>query len=293
MSTIPSEIAAIIEQRIEEVKREEETRRIEDEAAAAKQREENHAAWIGLYAAVNEALPEVAAYLRTNEDDGEPNEYQQMIVFEVPGLAPIKTVFEFEKDAGWGQKKSNRDKLYEVMRYEECYPNEYTEHKMIEARWWWSTNSLADALCLAEKSEREHQALIAVQEQRRSEAEQASTEREQREAQVEIETSKRDTADQVERERLFMDLNQDPVAIALMKVFSAVRAERDDYISQINGLNDNLSSMDEHYSRRIAEVKSAADEVRREAEAARIEVTDKSYEVDQLEEKLKKAKRGW
>jgi hypothetical protein len=91
--------------------------------------------------------------------------------------------------------------------------------------------------------------------------------------------------------RLLVDqLDQDPVAIFLLKGFLAIQRERREYLLQIEGANDSLSAMEERYSRKAADLRRQLKDAEQETEDERRRKEDLRDELDKVE---KKAKRGW
>ena len=112
----------------------------------------------------------------------------------------------------------------------------------------------------------------------------------QREAKAEERRSAEQAIEETEEQQLFDAFKDDPVAIHLLKAFMMIRQERSAFEQQIENANDSLYSMEEHWTRKAADL-------RRQAENADRRAADEKYRLESdlsdAEDKLKKVQRGW
>lgn len=97
---------------------------------------------------------------------------------------------------------------------------------------------------------------------------------------------------QAELSALFAQVAQDPVALAMVKLFATIQQDR-------NGLNDQIADLEEaegnaryHYEEALSEARSKTEQYRRQASQTEDTVRNLQYQVDDLESDLKKVKRG-
>lgn len=143
------------------------------------------------------------------------------------------------------------------------------------------TNDLSVALAIAAEQGAKMNALNAEAEQRTRALMERSA---QRMDEVIIDQAIATT----ERESLLDLLSDDPVAIALLKVFIALKQERAGYVESIDNLHDAIETQDESYQRRLAEKQHEAVLAVRNAK----DEADRSQrEADDLQAQLSRIQR--
>lgn len=100
---------------------------------------------------------------------------------------------------------------------------------------------------------------------------------------------KQNDAEAEERE-LFNIFKDDPVAINLLKAFLMISQERSMFESQISDANETVYSVEARWSRRAEDLRRQADDAQRRAEDEKYRLQS---DLDDAENKLKKAQRGW
>lgn len=98
---------------------------------------------------------------------------------------------------------------------------------------------------------------------------------------------------ETEERELFNIFKDDPVAINLLKAFLMINQERSMFESQISDANETVYSVEERWSRKAADLRRQADDAQRQAEEERDRVSSLQSDLDNAEDKLKKAQRGW
>lgn len=94
-------------------------------------------------------------------------------------------------------------------------------------------------------------------------------------------------------EALWDAIKNDPVAVLLIKAFLVVKITRDSFEERIVNADEQLYTMEEHWSRRAASLRKDAEDADRRAEDERNRISGLEAELDDAERELKKAKRGW
>ncbi len=137
------------------------------------------------------------------------------------------------------------------------------------------------ALAMAAEQEARRAGLEAKAARKTAELKQKREAREQASA-------KQEQANHNEREALFSLIEEDPVALALLKIFVAVKRERAGYLESIDSLNDSFESQGQHYDALLTNQKREADQAVRRA---RDEAETARYAADDLEAQLRRVKK--
>ena len=296
-NTIPETIAARIERASEEqrVKAEQEERQRAEEQAQ-KQRL-NDEAWAAFEAnAAAQIDPDVAPYLAVTKRDNRPhgNEYVNAYV---PGLAPIQVVFaeQYNKQAGHS--------VFALTRYIVPGVDVKTDHddgQACEVVWNFRNghecDSLDEALVSAKLRQAEYDERTSELErvnQARAERALRQAEREQRQDESEARAEQEretEAVRQLREEQLLLDmLKGDPVAVALLKLFAAVQAERERWKARIDGMEQAAAWSDERHGEHLARLSEEAKSYERQANEADERARDLDSELDETKRKAKKA----
>lgn len=294
-TTIPSNIAAIIEQK--------ELALLAKHEAEQKQKQEERNAQIALgteklHKIIADTLNLVPEWLHPydvtekafDEDDlarlgrgSEPNTKQ--LDFIVPGLAPI----QFQ----WVQVRGTENFVGQ-WRSAQAY-NQWREYGPAVPRLEFTQNSYwrndLEFILVEAKEEFEEFELNTTEFVKQRAEETLRTEEQQKR---EEEADARRAADQLEREseelELFNFFKNDPIAVHLLKAFVLLRDERSTFEQRLYEADETMYSIEARWSRRAEELRRQADEAERRAEEEKYRLQS---DLDDAEAKLKKAQRGW
>ena len=292
---IPSDIAAIIEQKRLalrakfEAEKQQETAQRNSEIATGTEVVEK---------AIAEALKAVPEWLhpydvtKTNFDAndlariGSGSTLNSLhLEFHIPGLAPIQ--FRSQKVKGTENVSSQWRSAQSYLQYHEYGPNEpalgFTNSS------YWLTDLeyiLVEALDKLQDFEANQAEYNRDLEANRARAAQDLKREEEADA-------RRAAAQQqaaAEELQLFNTFKNDPIAIAFLRAFQMINEERSTFTDQIESANYHMYSMEERWSRRAEDLHRQADEAQRRAEDEKYRLQS---DLDDAEAKLKKAQRRW
>lgn len=287
---VPKKVAAMI---TAERKRQEAELR-ERDAAAAREKAAMVEKGRQLYEAhYEQALQKVPEWLRqyvvpvsterTDEEDlertgrGWGRVDGSRLTFNIPGLAPIS--FDPEKAmfmsacASWNS-------------YEDTQPQ--FNYRNSE----WKENLSAILL----QAEREAQKLAEQQaEYERVQVTQKEfiEEAEARQLKIDAAHALEAQKERSEAEALIAALEEDQVAIFLLKAFLVLRRERQAYERQIDGMEDSLGYAEEFWSRKAASLRRQAEDAESRAEDERRRANDAQDDLDKANKKIKSIEQGW
>ena len=198
--------------------------------------------------------------------------------FHIPGLAPI----EFRKGDWRSAQASTSWREYgpDLPKLEfnnSSYWRSDLEYTLIEAE---------QELQSFAQLQKEYQEKMAGEQRY---AEQST----RREEEAKSKRAAEQTIRETEERELFNVFKDDPVAIQLLKAFMMINQERTTFNSQIEDANESMYSMEEGWSRKAADLRRQADDAQRRAEEERDRVSSLQSDLDDIENKLKKAQRGW
>jgi len=101
------------------------------------------------------------------------------------------------------------------------------------------------------------------------------------------------TIRETEERELFNVFKDDPVAINLMKVFLMINQERSTFNDQLEDANETMYYIEEKWSHRADDLRRQAEHAQRMADEERDRISSLQSDLDDAENKLKKAQRGW
>jgi len=300
-STIPETIAVRIERVSEEQRQKAEQEERQHAEEQTQEQRLNDEAWAAFAAnAAAQIDPDVAPYLAVTKRDQRPrgNEYVNAYV---PGLAPIHVVFaeQYNKQAGHS--------VFALTRY--IVPGievkiDYDDGQACEVVWNFRGGlecaSLDEALVSAKLKGLEYDERMAELELvnqaravRAQERERKQAEREQRQTEAEArDEQERETeaVRQLREEQLLLDtLKGDPVAVALLKLFVDMRAERQHWLARIDEMEQAAARTEERHSEHLARVREEARTNERLAREADERARDLDSELDETKRKARKA----
>jgi hypothetical protein len=299
--TIPEDIAARIEQAIEAQRQKDEQEERERAKALAEEQRSNYEAWAAFAAnAAAQLDPDVAPYLVVTQRNNRPRGNEYVNVY-VPGLAPVQVVFaeQYNKQAGHS--------VFVLTRY--IVPGidvkiDYDDGQACEVVWNFHNGhecaSLDEALVMARQRQAEYDERLADLEranQARAERarervlQQAGRERRQAEAEAQGEQERETEAvRQLREEQLLLDtLKDDPVAVSLLKLFSAVQVEREHWQERIDGMEEAASWTEARHDEHLGRVREEARTYERQAREADERARDLDSELDETKRKARQA----
>lgn len=100
-------------------------------------------------------------------------------------------------------------------------------------------------------------------------------------------------AQQAEEQLLLEILKSDSVAMAMLKAFVMIHQERNIFTAQIEDANNNLYSMEEHWSHKAVELRRQADDAQRRAEEEKYRLENDLYDAETKLKKAQKEQRSW
>lgn len=116
---------------------------------------------------------------------------------------------------------------------------------------------------------------------------------ERREYEKTIVSDAREEVEEIEEQELFIALKDDQVAVLLMKAFQTIRQERSAFEQMVENANDSMYSMEEHWSRKAADLRRQADDADRRAAQEQSRASDLENDLDDAKKQLKKSERGF
>lgn len=211
--------------------------------------------------------------------------WKRMLVFHVPGLAPIAMFFtgiirddEKPKVDSWcvaGVADLDWDEDIDLCR---TAGFSFSTIDKVDA----DISNIYELLWVAKKS-------FEDKEVRQIELDQAIVRYHKR-----IEKQEKEKAHQVSEEQALFDaIKNDPIAIHMLKAFILLRDERSAFEQRLEEMGEEMYSIENHYSRKAADLRRQADEAERRASEKESNLRSLQNDLDDTEEKLKKAQRGW
>ena len=284
---IPSEVIAMIDQYIEAKSIEEERKNLEEQRVAEEIALKGKAIvdqW------VENAFQSIPAWLHhyyaftANVDyfrvvKGWEHEDDLVLTFKIPGLAQIQF-----KDKNWRSETCGWNRGYEDSEPYIHFGN---------SSW---RSSLESTLVIAKTEMEEHENNLIEYEAEKARALKRSTaeaEWEEKISQkIDEEKEQKRAAELAEEEALLQALKNDPVAIHMLKAFVLLRDERGAFEQRLEEMGEEVYSIENHYSRKAADLRRQADEAERRASEKESSLRSLQNDLDDAEEKLKKAQRG-
>jgi hypothetical protein len=200
------------------------------------------------------------------------------LTFKIPGLAQIQY-----QDGQWRSEQCGWNRGYE--------DSEPYIHFGRDSYW---QSSLEATLVYAKSEMEEHQSNLTEYAAEQERLAKRATEEAQMDNQIEQKIKKekeeQKAAEQAEEEALLLSIKNDPVAIHMLKAFILLRDERSTFEQHLDELGEEMYSIENHWSRKAADLRRQADEAKRHA---RDEQSRLQSDLDDAEAKLKKSKRGW
>lgn len=212
---------------------------------------------------------------------GWDHEKDMVLSFNIPGLAQIQF-----RNGEWRSETSGWNRGYEdaepyIHFGRDCY--------------WRS--SLEATLVVAKGVMQEHQNNLIQYEAEQARYFKQAAEDAQLEEQIgkkiQEEKEKQMEAEQAEEDALFQALKNDPVAIHMLKAFVLLRDERSTFEQRLDEMGEEMYSIENHYSRKAADLRRQADEAERRAREEQSRLQSLQSDLDDAEAKLKKVQRGW
>ncbi len=230
----------------------------------------------------------------TFEGDEVPND-EVTIEFKIPGCAPIRQTFRRAgKSDNWKPFQYNNAPKYCVPHYaiRPVYSDDDPEEQQVvevgrsdQYSRYYGHDTLSMALALAAEWAKEKGVLEA---QVAAFNAVSSSKHAAAEAKRLNQQSARESGETAERDALFDLIVNDPVAVALLKVFTAIKQERAGYTEAIDNLHETLEIQGEHYEQRLSEKALEADRALRNSK----DDADRAQrEADDLQAKLTRLKR--
>jgi hypothetical protein len=279
-------IAETIAKRRAEIAQNESAQKQAEAARKAEQRALNHTAWDALEVFIQSWQPKLAPFWQRPADDEAPIlGYPTMIEFTLPELAPFAAHFSYNN--GEWQQTASRDGKYIVTRYNLEFKSPHSDRRKIDSRWWKSTNRLDDAIIEAQEQYQNRSQLQAELDRDNAERDQAEREREAMQIFAETAATAHQAHETTEREALLDLISDDPVAITLLKLFSAVKQERAGYQQAIDNLGESIGDVEERYTRKLSEAQRDAKANADRAYEAEIEATNARSSAATIERKFK------
>lgn len=282
----PQAIAALIEYANEEF---EQGKKIEDglaEQEMEKERKERNEKAAEFLNKVLPNIPDVILpFVKLEGTDVASGDYylpwhQKGLEFQIPGLAPFLMLFnnmgDDSKPDGWkvaGVVEIEWDEDLDVLRRAGFSFREINAHKVSP------DSELRVALRVAKLQEDERVHKQEELDKKYQEAIRRAEKRKQEERQREFEDLS-----------LFEAIKNDPIAINMLKAFVLLRDERSEFEMRLAEADETMCSMEDRWSSKAAELRRAADEYQRRAEDEKHRLQS---DLDDAEEKLKKAQRSW
>lgn len=213
--------------------------------------------------------------------DGRESEKDLCLTFKVPGLAQI----QFKGDQ-WRSEFCGWNRGYE--------DSEPYIHFGRDSYW---RSSFEATLVVAKRVMEEHQNNLTQYEAEQARYFKRASEEAQLEEKIEKkiqeEKEQKRAAEQAEEDALLQVLKNDPVAIHMLKAFVLLRDERSTFEQRLDEMGEEMYSIENHYSRKAADLRRQADEAERRAREEESRLRSVQNDLDDAEEKLKKAQRGW
>ncbi len=212
---------------------------------------------------------------------GWDHEKNMVLSFNIPGLAQIQF-----RDGQWRSEQCGWSRGYE--------DSEPYIHFTRDSYW---RSSLEATLVVAKREMEEHQDnLIKYEAEQAREFKRKADEaqwEEQIGQKIQEEKEQNKAAEQAEEEALLQALKNDPVAIHMLKAFVLLRDERSTFEQRLDEMGEEMYSIENHYSRKAADLRRQAEEAERRAREEESRLRSLQNDLDDAEEKLKKAQRGW
>jgi hypothetical protein len=202
-----------------------------------------------------------------------------VLVFHIPGLAPI-------------QFNSESNNWRAAQAYEEWNGDWSTPTIKFNNSSYWRTD-LEYTLIEAEQEMQNYDELQARYEMRKMEAQISAAEDSQREQESEHKQEGNLLQEKTEAETLFAIFKDDPVAVNLLKAFLMIRQERTIFEAQLEDANSSLYSMEEHWTRKAADLRRQADAAERRASEEFNRANDLEDDLSKANKKVKESQRGW
>lgn len=287
---IPSEVIEIIaqykeKQRIEEEQKNLEKQRIEEEIytkgkSIVDQWIENAfqsiPTWLHKYYVPNGKSVDYDRVVK-----GWDHEEDFVLMFKIPGLAQI----QFKNNA-WRSELCGWNRGYES---DEPYMH-FTNNS------YWRS-SLEATLSIAKKEMEEHQNNLIEYESEQVRAYKRNAEEAELEEQIGIKIKKEQeekrAAELAEEVALLQALKNDPVAIHMLKAFVLLRDERSNFEQRLDDIGEELYSIENHYSRKAAELRRQADEAERRAKDEQSRLQNELDDAESALKNARKSNQGW
>ena len=281
----PQEIKALIEFAEEDLEKQAH-QRADDEAvqklkAAEEAYDKAHQLWTDVLPQIPDVLQPYVMLNNPRDKDQYPNSWdEEVLEFQVPGLAPIAAIYERKNDRwefdrwvvagavgiGWDEEDNlNTDVDYSFFRGA-CHEGN-TKTPL------YHTLRVASQVASQLQDKKSELALERALAKRRA-AEREAEEKQQRD----------------EERALFEAIKRDPILVHMLKAFVYLRDEREEFERQLQDADETMYGIENRWSQKAAELRRQADDAQRRAEEDRLRLQS---DLEDTEAKLKKAERGW
>ena len=233
-------------------------------------------AWDRFEAGAKAALPpELHSFLKIErKSDYEPDRWFEVAEIQIEGLVPIRIRLHRGDDGEYTPAMDGKRLVVAGMRnaeiswdFGENYGNAF------------GTDDLEEALGLArlrhEKLVLDKAAVEAEQAKREAEYQEAERQQAKRHARKMAEEQREADAQQA----LFDRVGQDPVALAMLRVFAALQGERAEWEERLSQSAETASAIEYSYDQQIANVRAQESRALQEADDARRHAEDAEYEL--------------
>ena len=278
-NTIPANIQSLIEAKaaeITEAKLAKEKQQVQEQEIAEQRQLELVKQ---LSAQVDESIRGYPAHVHPDMND---NRHKFVIVFDVPGLAPILAVFD-----NCGEDTETGKTIWKLLHYR--IPDadiHYDEWETDEYAAYWQRVDSYNGYKADAGDDLDFPTVLLVakaQAQKHQQYTQEARQRNQKQAQQQARKEAAESAEAKARRQITELIERDPLALQLFHLYLTIQDERESYREALDSANCWAEEANARYERKLNDVQADLDTARRDLDYECSRADDLSYDLEEVQ----------